>query len=117
AFHRANSLPLPWAGPGEEDGFGGRPTSDILMLPAGGEMTRPLLLQGRALGQAARRRAGAARREGAAPGQVPHGRNSARDIGEALCAAPARDRAHEALRIGMNGVVEEVVDRRFFDLA
>src|SRR5260221_7021359 len=89
-----------------------------LGVPAGGPMTRPLLLVGRKERPAALVGERATRREGAARWQVREGRHHAGDLGQALGLRrrraageiEPRDRGQETLGIGMQRRREEGAD-------
>ena len=91
-----------------------------LGLVAGDDMAAADRAQLRRLDAAARDRVGAARREGAAFDRLAQRRHDAGDFGEAALAvlrAQARDRGHQAARVGMRRAVEQLGGRGLLDLA
>src|SRR5262249_3791116 len=91
-------------------------SEDLVRAPAGGPVARALLLVGREGGAAAVLRIGAARRKNAAGRQVAERRDHAGDLlqprGRALADAmhdgEARDRGHQAARVGMLRIGEQI---------
>src|ERR1700730_18457958 len=93
-------------------------------MPAGDPVSWAILFERRRLGTALIARQGASSRKAAALGHVEQRRHHALDLVETSAADSAacgrvemRDRAQEALGVGMTGPVEQILGARLLDLA